>query len=116
MHEGDHADIDGVAVRSVPLLMTDPKATAADGQRRAGACGRGGVTAYSDTSTAPPRRSRSCPSPGFPSSGPATIWPPRVAAAAPWLRDGDVVVVTSKVVSKCEGRLVAAPAGSRGAR
>ncbi|QUR66616.1 coenzyme F420-0:L-glutamate ligase [Mycobacterium spongiae] len=32
-----------------------------------------------------------------------------VAAAAPWLRHGDVVVVTSKVVSKCEGRLVAAP-------
>jgi coenzyme F420-0:L-glutamate ligase/coenzyme F420-1:gamma-L-glutamate ligase len=32
-----------------------------------------------------------------------------VAAAAPWLRDGDVVVVTSKVVSKCEGRLVHAP-------
>lgn len=32
-----------------------------------------------------------------------------VAAAAPWLRDGDVVVVTSKVVSKCEGRIVPAP-------
>lgn len=32
-----------------------------------------------------------------------------VAAAAPWLRDRDVVVVTSKVVSKCEGRLVPAP-------
>jgi len=32
-----------------------------------------------------------------------------VAAAAPWLRDGDVVVITSKVVSKCEGRLVPAP-------
>jgi len=32
-----------------------------------------------------------------------------VAAAAPWLRDSDVVVVTSKVVSKCEGRLVPAP-------
>ncbi|MDT5229758.1 MAG: 2-phospho-L-lactate transferase [Mycobacterium sp.] len=28
IHEGDHAEIDGVAVRSVPLLMTDPKATA----------------------------------------------------------------------------------------
>lgn len=28
VHEGDHADIDGVAVRSVPLLMTAPKATA----------------------------------------------------------------------------------------
>ncbi|HEU4361485.1 MAG TPA: coenzyme F420-0:L-glutamate ligase [Mycobacterium sp.] len=32
-----------------------------------------------------------------------------IAAAAPWLHDGDVVVVTSKVVSKCEGRIVAAP-------
>jgi len=32
-----------------------------------------------------------------------------VAAAAPWLRDGDVLVVTSKVVSKCEGRLLDAP-------
>ena len=28
MHEGDHAEIEGVAVRSMPLLMTDPKATA----------------------------------------------------------------------------------------
>lgn len=32
-----------------------------------------------------------------------------LAEAAPWLRDGDVLVVTSKVVSKCEGRIVAAP-------
>ena len=32
-----------------------------------------------------------------------------IAAAAPWLSDGDVLVVTSKVVSKCEGRLVDAP-------
>ncbi|WP_343600965.1 coenzyme F420-0:L-glutamate ligase [Mycobacterium sp.] len=32
-----------------------------------------------------------------------------LVAAAPWLRDGDVVVVTSKVVSKCEGRLVPSP-------
>jgi LPPG:FO 2-phospho-L-lactate transferase len=28
VHEGDHAEIDGVAVRSIPLLMTDSKATA----------------------------------------------------------------------------------------
>ncbi|GAA4293475.1 2-phospho-L-lactate transferase [Mycobacterium paraffinicum] len=28
VHEGDHADIDGVAVTAAPLLMTDPKATA----------------------------------------------------------------------------------------
>ncbi|WP_036460932.1 coenzyme F420-0:L-glutamate ligase [Mycobacterium sp. 141] len=32
-----------------------------------------------------------------------------VATAAPWLLDGDVLVVTSKVVSKCEGRIVDAP-------
>jgi coenzyme F420-0:L-glutamate ligase/coenzyme F420-1:gamma-L-glutamate ligase len=32
-----------------------------------------------------------------------------IADAAPWLEDGDVVVVTSKVVSKAEGRLVAVP-------
>jgi LPPG:FO 2-phospho-L-lactate transferase len=28
IHEGDHAEIDGIAVRSVPLLMTEPAATA----------------------------------------------------------------------------------------
>ncbi|OBJ53458.1 2-phospho-L-lactate transferase [Mycobacterium sp. 1423905.2] len=28
VHEGDHAEIDGVTVRSIPLLMSDPKATA----------------------------------------------------------------------------------------
>jgi coenzyme F420-0:L-glutamate ligase len=33
-----------------------------------------------------------------------------LAGAAPWLRDGDIVVVTSKAVSKVEGRLLAAPA------
>jgi coenzyme F420-0:L-glutamate ligase / coenzyme F420-1:gamma-L-glutamate ligase len=32
-----------------------------------------------------------------------------IAAAAPWLRDGDVLVVTSKIVSKAEGRLVEVP-------
>jgi coenzyme F420-0:L-glutamate ligase/coenzyme F420-1:gamma-L-glutamate ligase len=32
-----------------------------------------------------------------------------LAAAAPWLADGDVLMVTSKIVSKVEGRLVAAP-------
>ncbi|MFC7341477.1 coenzyme F420-0:L-glutamate ligase [Saccharopolyspora griseoalba] len=33
-----------------------------------------------------------------------------IAAGAPWLADGDVVVVTSKVFSKVEGRMVTAPA------
>ncbi|MFC3504519.1 coenzyme F420-0:L-glutamate ligase [Micromonospora krabiensis] len=33
-----------------------------------------------------------------------------IATAAPWLRDGDVLVVTSKIVSKSEGQLVDVPA------
>jgi coenzyme F420-0:L-glutamate ligase/coenzyme F420-1:gamma-L-glutamate ligase len=33
-----------------------------------------------------------------------------IAGAAPWLRDGDVLVVTSKIVSKAEGQLVDVPA------
>lgn len=33
-----------------------------------------------------------------------------IAGAAEWLRDGDVLVVTSKIVSKAEGRLVDVPA------
>jgi coenzyme F420-0:L-glutamate ligase / coenzyme F420-1:gamma-L-glutamate ligase len=32
-----------------------------------------------------------------------------IAEAAPWLRDGDVLVVTSKIVSKAEGQLVEVP-------
>src|SRR5271167_4521263 len=46
---------------------------------------------------------------GLPEFRPGDDLRAAVAAAAPWLRDSDVVVVTSKVVSKCEGRLVAAP-------
>jgi len=37
-----------------------------------------------------------------------------IAAAAPWLCDGDVLVVTSKIVSKAEGRLVELPADEPG--
>ena len=33
-----------------------------------------------------------------------------ITGAAPWLRDGDVLVVTSKIVSKAEGRLIEVPA------
>ncbi len=35
-----------------------------------------------------------------------------MCAAAPWLADGDVLVVTSKIVSKAEGRLISVPGGS----
>ena len=49
------------------------------------------------------------PVPGLPEFRPGDDLAGAIAAAAPWLRDGDVVVVTSKVVSKCEGRIVEAP-------
>ncbi|WP_059016204.1 coenzyme F420-0:L-glutamate ligase [Mycobacterium sp. M26] len=47
---------------------------------------------------------------GLPEFRPGDDLAAAVADAAPWLRDGDILVVTSKVVSKCEGRIVAAPA------
>ena len=46
---------------------------------------------------------------GLPEFRPGDDLAAAIADAAPWLRDGDVVVVTSKVVSKCEGRIVPAP-------
>jgi coenzyme F420-0:L-glutamate ligase/coenzyme F420-1:gamma-L-glutamate ligase len=46
---------------------------------------------------------------GLPEFRPGDDLAGALAAAAPWLADGDVVVVTSKVVSKTEGRLVTAP-------
>lgn len=43
---------------------------------------------------------------GLPEFRPGDDLVAALAAAAPWLVDGDVVVVTSKVVSKVEGRLI----------
>jgi len=51
------------------------------------------------------------PVPGLPEFSPGDDLAGAIAAAAPWLADGDVVVVTSKVVSKVEGRLVAVEPG-----
>jgi coenzyme F420-0:L-glutamate ligase/coenzyme F420-1:gamma-L-glutamate ligase len=44
---------------------------------------------------------------GFPEVVPGTVLADLVAEAVPDLLDGDVLVVTSKIVSKAEGRLVA---------
>ncbi len=49
------------------------------------------------------------PVPGLPQFRPGDDVAAAIASAAPWLCDNDVVVVTSKVVSKCEGRIVASP-------
>jgi coenzyme F420-0:L-glutamate ligase/coenzyme F420-1:gamma-L-glutamate ligase len=48
--------------------------------------------------------------PGLPEFGPGDDLAASIAAAAPWLSNGDVVVVTSKVLSKVEGRMVRVPA------
>ncbi|HEX6873005.1 MAG TPA: coenzyme F420-0:L-glutamate ligase [Micromonosporaceae bacterium] len=42
---------------------------------------------------------------------PGTDLAAAIVAAAPWLRDQDVLVVTSKIVSKAEGRLIDVPTG-----
>jgi len=49
------------------------------------------------------------PLPGLPEFRPGDDLAASIVDAAPWLADGDVLVVTSKVVSKVEGRLVPAP-------
>ncbi len=46
---------------------------------------------------------------GLPEFRPGDDLAAAIGVAAPWLRDGDIVVITSKVVSKCEGRIVASP-------
>jgi coenzyme F420-0:L-glutamate ligase/coenzyme F420-1:gamma-L-glutamate ligase len=48
---------------------------------------------------------------GLPEFSPGDDLAGAIATAAPWLADGDVVVVTSKAVSKVEGRLVPVPPG-----
>src|ERR1700752_4434927 len=46
---------------------------------------------------------------GLPEFRPGDDLGAALVTAAPWITDGDVVVVTSKVFSKTEGRLVPAP-------
>ncbi|MFD9546072.1 coenzyme F420-0:L-glutamate ligase [Nocardia salmonicida] len=52
---------------------------------------------------------RILPVTGLPEFRPGDDLAEHLAAQAPWLADGDILVVTSKIVSKAEGRIVAAP-------
>ena len=52
------------------------------------------------------------PVPGLPEFSPGDDLAGALAGAAPWLADGDVVVVTSKVVAKVEGNLVRVEPGT----
>lgn len=49
------------------------------------------------------------PVPGLPEFRPGDDLAGALASAAPWLRNGDVLIVTSKIVSKVEGRIVPSP-------
>ncbi|WP_197321352.1 coenzyme F420-0:L-glutamate ligase [Saccharomonospora sp. NB11] len=55
------------------------------------------------------RRIEILPVDGLPEFRPGDDLTGAIARQAPWLRSGDVVVVTSKVVSKVEGRLIRVP-------
>ncbi|NKY34034.1 coenzyme F420-0:L-glutamate ligase [Nocardia speluncae] len=52
---------------------------------------------------------RILPIAGLPEFRPGDDLAEHIAACAPWLVDGDILVVTSKIVAKAEGRIVAAP-------
>ncbi|WP_329413013.1 coenzyme F420-0:L-glutamate ligase [Nocardia vinacea] len=52
---------------------------------------------------------RILPITGLPEFRPGDDLAEHIAAAAPWLVDGDILVVTSKIVAKVEGRIVEAP-------
>ncbi|MQY28184.1 coenzyme F420-0:L-glutamate ligase [Nocardia aurantia] len=58
---------------------------------------------------APGGELRILPVTGLPEFRPGDDLAAALAARAPWLADGDILVVTSKIVAKVEGRIVAAP-------
>jgi coenzyme F420-0:L-glutamate ligase/coenzyme F420-1:gamma-L-glutamate ligase len=60
----------------------------------------------------PPRGISVHPVPGLPEFVPGDDLAAAIADAAPWLADGDVLVVTSKVVAKVEGNLVPVEPGA----
>ena len=62
-----------------------------------------------DGRPAAPQGLQVLPVAGLPDFRPGDDLAGAIATAAPWIVDGDVLVVTSKAVSKVEGRLVASP-------
>ncbi len=107
--EGDAATIEGVDVRQAPLLMTDPATTAE--MVSAGPALGGRLTVSVEHGTA--ASIEIIPVTGLGEFRPGDNLAAAIAAAAGWLRDDDVVVITSKVLSKTEGRIVTAPHRSR---
>ena len=89
----------------------------ADTAASAAACGSHAGTALEPASDAPaPTGLQLLPVSGLPEFRPGDDLAAAIAAAAPWLADGDVLLVTSKVLSKVEGRLVPSPTDPERAR
>lgn len=86
----------GQARRRERSVTTQRPADADDGQSMSGDHAPGGEL-------------RIIPVPGLPEFRPGDDVAESIASQAPWLVDGDVLVVTSKIVAKAEGRIVAAP-------
>lgn len=61
------------------------------------------------TDHAAPGKVEILPVEGLPEFRPGDDLTGSIARAAPWLRSGDIVVVTSKIVSKAEGQLIGVP-------
>ena len=99
----DAADVErvraaGIACTAVPLMMTDHDATAAMASAALDLAEE--VRAMNGR----PTSCSACPSTGSARSPRAPTWPALLAGAVA-LEDGDILVVTSKVVSKAEGRV-----------
>ena len=117
IHSTDSAEVPGVEVRSVPLLMTDPADDRRNGRVphsiwRSEACGTTSVADHASRHCRSRRRDELRDPPDHRAArvpARATTSPSRSPHARPWLADGDILVVTSKIVSKVEGRIVAAP-------
>lgn len=67
------------------------------------------MTEPNPTDHAPGGNIEIIPVTGLPEFRPGDDVASSIAAYAPWIRDDDILVVTSKIVSKAEGRLVDAP-------
>ncbi len=76
----------------------------------AAAPAEGAAAQQGKVSDAPaPAGLRLLPVTGLPEFRPGDDLADAIASAAPWLADGDILLVTSKIVSKVEGRLVTSP-------
>ena len=107
--EGDAATVEGVEVRADPTADDRSEGDRRDGPQRTGTRRYPSRRAPMTTDHGAAAAVEILPVPGLPEFRPGDDVAAAIAAAAPWLRDDDVVVVTSKVLSKSEGRIVAAP-------